>query len=134
MLDLVSSPSRKLCFSFKVDSRARAVQISGEGNFLSYSSSNAVAGLSIYDKQVNQPNGTEIQPDAVAFGTLSAEISPTTMGFYSDDDEFDLDRPTEGFSSIPEAIEDIRRGKVSRLLADESVGPIPCCLIFISLT
>lgn len=90
MLDLISSPSNKLCLNFKVDGRARAVQISG----------------------------TEIQPDAVAFATLSAEIIPTSMGFYSDDDEFDLDRPTEGFSSIPEAIEDIRQGKVSCLLAD----------------
>lgn len=34
----------------------------------------------------------------------------------SDDDkysEIDLDRPTEGFLSIPEAIEDIQHGKVS---------------------
>lgn len=119
MPDLVSSPSRKLCFSFKVDTRAQAVQISGEGNFLSYSSSNAVVGLSIHDKQVNQPNGTEIQPDAVALGTLSAEITPITMGFYSDDDEFNLDRPTEGFSSIPEAIEDIRRGRFVIVVDDE---------------
>lgn len=114
----MSSPSNKLCLSFKVDGKARAVQISGEGNFPSYSSNKAVSGLGNDGEQANQPNGTEIQPDAVAFATLSAETIPTSMGFHSDDDEFDLDSPTEGFSSIPEAIEDIRQGKVSCLLAD----------------
>ncbi|XP_058184915.1 bifunctional riboflavin biosynthesis protein RIBA 1, chloroplastic-like [Rhododendron vialii] len=119
MPGLISSPSNKLCLSFKVDGKARAVQISGEGNFLSYSSNKAVSGLGNDDKQANQPNGTEIQPDAVAFATLSAEIIPTSMGFHSDDDEFDLDRPTEGFSSIPEAIEDIRQGKFVIVVDDE---------------
>ncbi|KAE9450025.1 hypothetical protein C3L33_18080, partial [Rhododendron williamsianum] len=119
MLGLISSPSNKLCLSFKVDGKARAVQISGEGNFLSYSGNKAVSGLGNDDKQANQPNGTEIQHDAVAFATLSAEIIPTSMGFHSDDDEFDLDRPTEGFSSIPEAIEDIRQGKFVIVVDDE---------------
>lgn len=118
MLDIISSCSNKLCLSFKVDGRARAVQITREGNFLCYSSNKAVSGVGNDDKQANQPNGTEMQPDAVAFTTLSAEIIPTSMGFCSDDDEYDLDRPTEGFSSIPEAIEEIRQGKVSCLLAD----------------
>ncbi|KAI8536328.1 hypothetical protein RHMOL_Rhmol10G0248600 [Rhododendron molle] len=119
MLGLISSPSNKLCLSFKVDGKARAVQISGEGNFLSYSSNKAVSGLGNDDKQANQQNGTEIQPNAVAFATFSAEIIPTSMGFHSDDDEFDLDRPTEGFSSIPEAIEDIRQGKFVIVVDDE---------------
>lgn len=37
---------------------------------------------------------------------------PLTDGFPIEDDEFDLDSPTEGFSPIPEAIEDIHQGKV----------------------
>jgi hypothetical protein len=39
-------------------------------------------------------------------------MAPIIDGFSADDDELDLDLPTEGFSSIPEAIEDIRQGKV----------------------
>ncbi|XP_066352236.1 probable bifunctional riboflavin biosynthesis protein RIBA 1, chloroplastic isoform X3 [Miscanthus floridulus] len=38
-------------------------------------------------------------------------MAPVVDGFSADDDELDLDFPTEGFSSIPEAIEDIRQGK-----------------------
>ena len=118
MLDLVSTGlSRKLCFSFKVDSRARAALVFGEGDFLSYPNSNSVPGHSTDNNKEDQPTGFEIQPDAVAFGAFSAEITPTSISFFTDDDEFDLDHPTEGFSSIPEAIEDIRQGKVSCLLA-----------------
>ena len=62
------------------------------------------------------------QPDTVAFGTLAEEITPNTIGYFTTDDEFDLDRPTEGFSSIPEAIEDIRQGRVCPLLAS-----LMCC-------
>ncbi|GFY90828.1 GTP cyclohydrolase II [Actinidia rufa] len=120
MLDLVStSLSRKLCFSFKVDSRARAALVFGEGNFLSYPYSNSVPGYSIENNKADQPTGIEIQPDAVAFGTFSAEITPTSISFFTDDDEFDLDHPTEGFSSIPEAIEDIRQGKFVIVVDDE---------------
>ncbi|CAL5368502.1 unnamed protein product [Camellia sinensis] len=119
MLNLVStSLSRKLCFSFKVDGRARAALISGEGDFLSYPSSNTISGRGIGNKQVGQPPGTELQPDAVAFGTFAGEITPTGS-FLADDDEFDLDSPTEGFSSIPEAIEDIRQGKFVIVVDDE---------------
>ncbi|KAK4340040.1 hypothetical protein RND71_041502 [Anisodus tanguticus] len=63
--------------------------------------------------------GTETQPDAVAFGTLAADVVPTTSGFPLDNDEFDLDRPTEGFSYVPEAIEDIRQGKMVLVTDDE---------------
>lgn len=52
------------------------------------------------------------QADAVALGTIAADMAPVVDGFSADDDELDLDCPTEGFSSIPEAIEDIRQGKV----------------------
>jgi 3,4-dihydroxy 2-butanone 4-phosphate synthase/GTP cyclohydrolase II len=86
--------------------------ISGEGDVLSYPNDNVVSGQ---DKFVNQSPAIELQPDATGFGTLSAEITPTTAGFLAANDEYDLDRPTEGFASIPEAIEDIRQGKVHPL-------------------
>ena len=103
--------AKKLCFSFKRDGSARASSISGEGE-QSYPNDIIVSGQ---DKFVNQSPGVELQPDAIGFGTLSAEITSSTGGFFVDNDEYDLDRPTEGCASIPEAIEDIHQGKVRPL-------------------
>ncbi|KAK9285489.1 hypothetical protein L1049_024683 [Liquidambar formosana] len=119
--DLVStSLTKKLCFSLKGVGKARATLISGEGDHLSYPNSNMVSAQSTFiDEQGHGSTGLQIQPDAIAFGTLSAEITPATTGFFTDNDEYDLDRPTEGFSSIPEAIEDIRQGKYVIVVDDE---------------
>ncbi|CAN8314752.1 unnamed protein product [Cochlearia groenlandica] len=72
-------------------------------------------------KSNNGSMGIELQPDLVSFGTLAAEMIPTTTMDSSevDDDEFELDRPTDGFSSIPQAIEDIRQGKMVIVVDDE---------------
>ncbi|CAI0422116.1 unnamed protein product [Linum tenue] len=67
----------------------------------------------------NSLSGIELQPDVVDFATLSAEMTPTGTSFSPDNDEYDLDRPTEGFSSIPDAIEDIRQGKFVIVVDDE---------------
>ncbi|XP_057970570.1 bifunctional riboflavin biosynthesis protein RIBA 1, chloroplastic-like isoform X2 [Malania oleifera] len=119
--DFVStSVARKLCLTFKADSRTRAAVISGEGDILSYPNGNSVAGhASHFDDPVGQPTGIERQADSVTFGTLTSEIAPTSSGFFTDSDEFDLDLPTEGFASIPEAIEDIRQGKFVIVVDDE---------------
>ncbi|KAF2283943.1 hypothetical protein GH714_017447 [Hevea brasiliensis] len=53
------------------------------------------------------------------FWNLTAEITPTTSAFFPNDDEYDLDHPTDGFASIPEAIEDIRQGKLVIVVDDE---------------
>ncbi|KAJ6353725.1 hypothetical protein OIU76_002697 [Salix suchowensis] len=108
--------AKKLCFSFKRDGRARASSITGEGDVLSYPNDIIVSGQ---DKFVNQSPGVELQPDAIGSGTLSAEITPSTGGFFADNDEYDLDRPTEGCASIPEAIEDIHQGKMVIVVDDE---------------
>ena len=101
----------KLLFSTKGAGVTRATLVSGEGDLLAYTNGNNVlVNNSLISEQ---PVGIEMQPDAVAFGALSADTAPTSSGFPVDNDEFDLDRPTEGFASIPEAIEDIRQGKVS---------------------
>ena len=45
----------------------------------------------------------------------SSNADPSTMNFFTgdeDEDEADLDVPSKGFSSISDAIEDIRLGKV----------------------
>ncbi|OVA20897.1 hypothetical protein BVC80_8905g17 [Macleaya cordata] len=116
----VISLSKKSCFSQKCDVRVRAAIVSGEGDVLSYPKGETVAGQnSFIDEQGNLSNGVEMQPDAIVFATLSAEITPTTDDFFTDKDEFDLDSPTEGFSSIPEAVEDIRQGKMVIVVDDE---------------
>ncbi|PHT64127.1 Bifunctional riboflavin biosynthesis protein RIBA 1, chloroplastic [Capsicum annuum] len=98
--------------AIKNDFKINSAFLSGEGDVRSQSrgESSLFSSLS---------TGTETQTDAVSFGTLAADIVPTTSGFPLDDDEFDLDHPTEGFSSIPEAIEDIRQGKMVLVTDDE---------------
>lgn len=88
----------------------KAALISGGGELLSYSNGDDV--MINEDLVGHELVGIEVQPDAMAFGTLAADTALTTHCFPVDNDEFDLDRPTEGFASIPEAIEDIRQGKV----------------------
>lgn len=97
-------------FSIKVDGKVKSTLLSGEGDLLSRQNSGKDSLFSSLSA------GIEIQPDAIALGTLSSETTPTSSGFPTDIDEFDLDRPSVGFSSIPEAIEDIRQGKVGCLL------------------
>ncbi|GAB4838518.1 hypothetical protein Ancab_028064 [Ancistrocladus abbreviatus] len=60
-----------------------------------------------------------MQSDAISFGTLAADTAPVSVGFPTNNDEFDLDSPSEGFSSIPGAIEDIRQGKIVVVVDDE---------------
>ncbi|KAJ0514090.1 putative GTP cyclohydrolase II [Helianthus annuus] len=59
------------------------------------------------------------QPDSIALNALAAETTPSVNGFSSGADEYGLDQPTTGFSSIPEAIEDIRQGKMVVVVDDE---------------
>lgn len=93
--------TKRLPLSFNGNGRVmRAALISGgHDNFV--------------NRQVGERNGIETLPDEIekAFGTIEAEITPTTRDFFSSDD-YDMDRPSDGFSSIPEAVEDIRKGKV----------------------
>nr|GMC83526.1 bifunctional riboflavin biosynthesis protein RIBA 1, chloroplastic-like [Ipomoea batatas] len=103
--------------SIKRDSIIRSAFLSGEGDVLSHTNganvvgkSSVVSGLSV---------GVETEPDAVSFGTLVADIIATPSGFPAEIDDFDLDRPAEAFSSIPEAIEDIRQGKMVLVVDDE---------------
>lgn len=89
-----SSIDRQSCLSLKANGRGVAALVSGNGGLLSYSNRN---------EQANKPNGT-------SFRTLAAEM---TSAFCDNNDEFDLDCSTGGLSSVAEAIEDIRQGKVS---------------------
>ncbi|XVF01537.1 hypothetical protein REPUB_Repub04eG0097500 [Reevesia pubescens] len=115
-LALIQSGSRS-SFVIKSVGKTRAALVSGEGDLLSYSNGNGAStnGTLFKDKSV----GIEPQQDAIAFGTLAADTAPIINGFPIDNDEFDLDLPTEGFASIPEAIEDIRQGKMVLVVDDE---------------
>lgn len=97
-------------FVIKSGGKTRAALVSGEGSILSYSNGDDATtnGTLFRDKSVE----IEAQQDAIAFGTLAADAAPISNGFPIDNDDSDLDRPTEGFASILEAIEDIRQGKV----------------------
>lgn len=110
----VVRPGSKLSFSNRSSGMTRAALVSGEGDLLAYANGNNILENSTL--LGDQPVGIEMQPDAVSFGALSADTAPTSTGFPADNDEFDLDRPTAGFASVPEAIEDIRQGKVGYFL------------------
>lgn len=102
--------SGRQCLHIRGGGRIRSVLLSGEGDLLSHPDEAKIV--------VNNPPistisaGIEVQPDSVEFGTLVADIAPIAIGFPLENDESDLDRPTEGFFSIAEALEDIRQGKV----------------------
>lgn len=116
----LSNCTRKMGLSFKGVAKVRAALVSGEGDVLSFPNGNGVLAekAGFFNGVVEQQTGIETQPpDAIGFGSLAAEITPTTSGFFAD--EYDLDRPTEGFASIPEAIEDIRQGKLVIVVDDE---------------
>ncbi|RDX58183.1 Bifunctional riboflavin biosynthesis protein RIBA 1, chloroplastic, partial [Mucuna pruriens] len=55
----------------------------------------------------------------VSFGTLGSDTAVPAGSGFSDDEDYDFDSPTEGFASIPEAIEDIRNGKMVVVVDDE---------------
>lgn len=90
----------KLFLSTRGSVQTRATVISGEGGVLSSSNGNAVGVNNIVP--CNQLD--------------SASISKS---FPIDEDEYDFDRPTEGFASVADAIEDIRQGKMVVVVDDE---------------
>ncbi|XP_051147166.1 bifunctional riboflavin biosynthesis protein RIBA 1, chloroplastic-like [Andrographis paniculata] len=64
--------------------------------------------------------GVEAQSDSnIYLESLAINTVPITSGFANGVDEFELEMPSEGFSSIPEAIEDIRNGKMVVVVDDE---------------
>lgn len=107
---MIRLDNSKSPFAIKGTGKTQAMLISGEGDLLSHSNGNSFAAKSSLTD--NNSAAFESVPDAIAFGTLAADAAPIVNGFLIDSGEFDLDRPTKGFSSIPEAIEDIRQGKV----------------------
>jgi hypothetical protein len=54
----------------------------------------------------------ELNGSAASFRTVGAEITQETGDFFVSDAEGDPDKPTEGFSSIEDALNSLRKGKV----------------------
>lgn len=104
-LALIRLDGCKSSFGIKGAGKTRATLISGD-DLLSYSNGNGVAA-----KSTLLDNGS--------VGTLSADTASITNDFVVGNDDHELDRPTEGFSSIPDAIEDIRQGKIVVVVDDE---------------
>ncbi|CAI9765380.1 unnamed protein product [Fraxinus pennsylvanica] len=98
----------KVGFTTKANGRVKSL-LFGEGGLLPNSSGKKIACNALIS---DMSGGVEVQPDSVDFGALAADMASTNSSFAVEDDEFDLDQPSEGFSSITEAIEDIRQGKV----------------------
>lgn len=112
-LALVSLGS-KSSIGIKTAFKTGATVFSGKGDNLSCSS-----GSNVTEKSSPVSDWVELQADAVALATLAADTAASGDSFFVDNDDFDLDRPAEGFASIPEAIEDIRQGKLVVVVDDE---------------
>ncbi|MFS7979240.1 putative GTP cyclohydrolase II, 3,4-dihydroxy-2-butanone-4-phosphate synthase [Helianthus anomalus] len=92
------------CFKCKGDGRFRAA--------LDSSFPVNRKGVNSVDKyRVSVSSGIVTQPDSIAL--------PSMNGFSVGADDYGLDQPSTGFSSIPEAIEDIRQGKMVVVVDDE---------------
>ncbi|CAA0831022.1 Bifunctional riboflavin biosynthesis protein RIBA 1- chloroplastic [Striga hermonthica] len=113
-IESVKQPSAKTALSIKAGMIIKSEAFSGESNFLHKSA--RVASKAVTS---DLTGGVEVQSDSVVLGALSADTAPTTSGFPVENNEFDLDLPSQGFSSIPEAIEDIRKGKMVVVVDDE---------------
>ncbi|CAN6970494.1 hypothetical protein IGI04_033647 [Brassica rapa subsp. trilocularis] len=93
LLHRITLPSSS--FSIKTTSKVKASVISREDDLLSSYNTNG--------SLVDQDSSSPAPPN----------------GFVAEDDDYELDLPTPGFSSIPEAIEDIRQGKLVVVVDDE---------------
>jgi 3,4-dihydroxy 2-butanone 4-phosphate synthase / GTP cyclohydrolase II len=108
----VKSVGLRVALSFKNDGGYPADGFSGNGNTL-LPKSTSVRGEDHPVADPVLPMDSMMTPEI-----LSANLA-LVMDKFSDDDtdtELDLDSPTEGFASIPDAIEDVRQGKVSTSL------------------
>ncbi|KAL5992561.1 Bifunctional riboflavin biosynthesis protein RIBA 1, chloroplastic [Asimina triloba] len=78
-----------------------------------------IEGVYSVHEQSNLATSIKLKADSIALGTIEADIAPATNDSLINNDDFDLDQPSEGFSSIPQAIEDIRQGKFVIVVDDE---------------
>lgn len=91
------------------------VGLQGKGgiNFLAYAASQDNIDGAKFEKSSSNGNifGQKDAKD-LSFGAVSAEITQETEDFFVSEAEGDPDQPSEGYSSIDEAINALRKGKV----------------------
>lgn len=72
-----------------------------------------VGAGNVFDKSPLEATENGSVLTSAPFGTLDAEITPDTTDFFVSDAEGDPDCPSEGFSSIEQALNTLRQGKVA---------------------
>ncbi|XP_068312046.1 monofunctional riboflavin biosynthesis protein RIBA 3, chloroplastic [Pyrus communis] len=82
----------------------------GDANYLKGSENGSLLG------------GLDESASAGPFGTLDAEITPETVDFFVSDAEGDPDCPSDGYSSIEQALNTLRQGKFVIVVDDENGG------------
>ncbi|KAL7119350.1 hypothetical protein ACP275_02G057800 [Erythranthe tilingii] len=106
-VESLKQPSTKVGLTIKANSKINSALFSAEDTHSSGS------------KVSNNALVSDVSGGIEVLGTLSADMGPTTSGFSLENDEFDLDLPSVGFSFISEAVEDIRQGKMVVVVDDE---------------
>ncbi|XP_050260521.1 bifunctional riboflavin biosynthesis protein RIBA 1, chloroplastic isoform X2 [Quercus robur] len=101
----------QVCKNFKLFNGLHGVNLSVAKGYASNLPSIQLGGKSLSFEGVGRTRATVISGEA--------DTALTSGAFPIENDEFDLDSPTKGFSSIPEAIEDIRQGKMVVVVDDE---------------
>ncbi|KAM0950497.1 putative 3,4-dihydroxy-2-butanone-4-phosphate synthase, GTP cyclohydrolase II [Dioscorea sansibarensis] len=120
--NLKSTNLRGICFALKGEDGTSILPISGEDGIRSYSRTGSLIDQfnSVNaEAEINLLSNTELQSDALSLGTVAAGMAHATEEFFAENGELDLDSSTEGFSSIQDAIEDIRKGKYVIVVDDE---------------
>ncbi|KAM1148891.1 hypothetical protein ACFX2B_029248 [Malus domestica] len=80
----------------------------GDANYLKGSENGSLLG------------GLDESASAGPFGTLDAEITPETVDFFVSDADGDPDCPSDGYSSIEQALNTFRQGKFVIVVDDEN--------------
>lgn len=65
----------------------------------------------LFDDQTSKGN-----ENGSLFGTLDAEITPETIDFFVSDADGDPDCPSDGYTSIEQALNTLRQGKVATFM------------------
>ncbi|KAG6409134.1 hypothetical protein SASPL_132167 [Salvia splendens] len=116
-VEVFKQPSSKFAsFSIKANGKIKSALFSAENGSLPRSAGSDVASNALVS---DISGGIEVQSDSIVLGALAADMAPTASGFPLESDEYDLDMPSQGFSSIPEVIKDIREGKMVVVVDDE---------------
>ncbi|KAK4401849.1 hypothetical protein Sango_0925600 [Sesamum angolense] len=95
-IESFKQPSPRVGLSIKASGKIKSALFFGEEGTPHSAGSNVSSNALVSDLS----SGVEVQSDSVVLGALPADMAPTTSGFPNENDEFDLDLPSEGFSHL----------------------------------